>query len=457
MSTDIVDIRGAAARELVERTQQASSKGEVPSGLGMEVGGTGLKVFGGIITEDHNTTWQAPGMYTIVDKMRRGDSTCAAVLLSIVLPILATDVHIDARLGADRGKSPDPIVQEAADFVEANLFSGEMMKRGWRPLLREVLLYLAYGNYPFEKVFGEVEKGQFAGAVKWEKFAPRHPRTITEWRTNRVGDLIEVRQEVYESEHSLDTTIPVEKLLVFTNQPEAGNPQGISIYRPMYKHWKYKDGFYAVQAIAIERQGAGVPFAKYPAGTPDTEKDKAAEMMENVQAHEQSYFTYEDDWEVGFVDMGSASTLDPQSAIEHHDAMLSKAVLASFMQLPQDGRGSFALSSDQSGFFSHALQEAAGYVASVFNQHAIPQLLDMNYPDLPAYPKLQFDRVGHISVDKLLEHISKLSEKGVLTSDVEVENFVRDALNLPPISEEDFDEANEPEEPVEEGVVGGTE
>jgi hypothetical protein len=449
-----MDIRRAAAEELERRDRiELESRLTKDARVGPEIGSTGLKVFGGVITEEHNRSWQPPTLYTTVDKMRKGDATCAAVLLSMVLPVMATEVYVEAKRADD--SDPDPIVKEAAELVTENLFSGDMMTQDWHTLIREAMLYLAYGHYTFEKVYHEIRGGRWDGAIGWRKFAPRHPRTITEWNFNRNGGLTNVRQEVYEAEQSVDVVIPIEKLALFTNQPEAGNPLGVSIFRPAFKHWKYKDGFYAVQAIAIERQGAGVPFAKYPAGTAASEKDKAEQMLQNVQAHEQSYFTFEEDWEVGFMDMGSASVLDPQSAIEHHDAMISKSILASFMQLPQDGRGSFALSSDQSGFFSHSLQEAANYVASVFNQHCIPQMLDMNYPNLPTYPKLRFDRVGHISVDKILSHIATLADKGLLTSTVELENRVRDLLNLPPVDEGTFEEEKEEAEPplpIEEEV-----
>lgn len=435
----ITELRLRDATELESATTQESKAGP-------EIGGTGLKVFGGVITEEHNRDWQDTRLYTTVDKMRKGDATIASILLAVTLPVLATEVHVESK--GPKDEKPDPIVDEAAEFITDVLFSGEIMTQDWNSILRETMLFLAYGHYTFEKVFQEIGRGRWDGAIGWRKIAPRHPRTITEWRMDRHGELSSVRQEVYESEHNIDVVIPAEKMLVFTNQPEAGNPLGTSVLRPAFKHWKYKDGFYAVQAIAIERQGAGVPFAKYPAGTASEEKDKAEQMLQNVQAHEQSYFMSEDDWEIGFMDMGSATVLDPSRAIEHHDGQLAKSVLAAFMQLPQDGRGSFALSSDQSGFFNYSLNEVARNVVSVWNQHAIPQLLDMNYPNLPAYPKLKFDRVGHISIDKILEHITKLSEKGVLTSDLDLENRVRDMLNLPPVSEETFEEEREPEEPI---------
>lgn len=444
----VTDIRTAALNELNRRTleaRQLESATSTSARQGPEIGGTGLKVFGGVINEEHNREWMAPKLYETVDKMRKGDATVAATMLAIKLPILATEVHVEAKAGPN-GEKPDPIVEEAAEFIHYSLFSGEVMTQDWRNLLRETMLYLDYGHYVFEKVFQQITRGRWDGAYTWRKMAPRHPRTITEWRVDRHGQLQNVRQQIMESEEPIDVEIDIEKLLLFTNQPEAGNPQGISVLRPAFKHWKYKDGFYAVQAIAIERQGAGVPYAKYPSGTLDPEKDKAEEMLQNVQAHEQSYFTYEEDWEVGFMDMGSASVLDPQGAIEHHDGQLAKSVLASFMQLPQDGKGSFALSSDQSGFFNYSLNEVAASVAAIWNQHAIPQLLDMNYPNLPAYPRLRFDRVGHISVDKILDHIATLADKGIITSDIDLENRVRDILNLPPVDEDTFEEEREPEE-----------
>lgn len=452
-NAEIVDLRAVAASELVRRAESKANDAELQlrqqyldSKSGPEIGGTGLKVFNGVIDEEHNRDWQTPTLYDTVDKMRKGDATIASIGLAISLPILATQVHIEAKAAKD--EKPDPIVEEAAEFVHDNLFSGTMMKRSWNDILRESMLYLYYGHYPFEIVYQEVGSGRWDGAIAWKKFGPRHPRTITEWQVDRFGELSYVRQQIMAAEFPLDVTIPADKLLLFTNQPEAGNPLGVSMLRPAYKHWRYKDGFYAVQAIAIERQGAGTPYGKYPAGTPGPEKDKLEQMLQNIQAHEQSYFAYEEDWEVGFVDMGASSVLDPAKAIEHHDGQIAKAVLASFMQLPQDGKGSFALSSDQSGFFNFSLNQVAQTIAAVWNQHAIPKMLDFNYPNLPQYPRLRFDRVGHISIDKILDHVAKLAEKGILTSDIDLENRVRDILNLPPVDEETFEEEREPEEPV---------
>jgi len=455
-----------ALLELAKRDSEERKRSlQIVQSSGLEIGSTGLEVFGGIITGDiaeHNRAWMDQERFTTVDLMRRGDSTVAATLSAITLPALAAGVTISGRTGPNGEEAP-PQVQEAGEFVHDLLFTEGYMSTSWAQFLREAYLHLAYGHYVFEKVFSEIKSGRWAGKIGWRKFAPRHPSTVERWHFDKNGGKRGLDQRVSSeaAKTSEEVFIPIEKLLVFTNQEEAGNPLGISVLRPGYKHWKFKDGFYAVQAIAIERQGAGVPFAEYPQGTPDLEKDKAEEMLQNIQAHEQSYFLYAEDWEVGFVNMGGATTYDPQRAIEHHDTMIAKAVLAAFMNLPQDSRGSFALSENQTDFFNHSLQSSADYVAGIMNRHAIPQICDMNFPGLDEYPVLKFDRIGHLSTDRILEAINNSVEQGTLTPDLDLENRVRVLLNLPPIKEEEFDEAKEEEAallaPPELPAPGGAE
>jgi hypothetical protein len=419
-----------------------------------EMGYTGLEIFGNVISGDlveHNRDWQGKNRFKVADRMRKGDATCAATLMAIALPIISTDVVVETREGA-AGDKPDPIVQEAADFIYYNLF--DMMEEGWNQFLREAFLYLAYGHYAFEKVFTMIPSGQYQGMVGWKEFAPRHPSTFEYYYFDAHGHLTGVQQQAFQPDNLAyrDVDLPLDKLIWFTNQKEAGNPLGISILRPAYKHWKYKDGFYAVQAIAVERQGAGIPYAQYPPGTKGGDIDDAEVMLQNLQAHEQSYVTWEEGWEVGFLDMGSSKVLDPKDAIEHHDQMIPKSILAGFLNLTQGDRGSFALSSDSSGFFTYSIQQTANYMASRLNK-CVKEILDKNYPNLPAYPKLSFNKVGHISLDKILDGIQKLGGQGFITPNAELENYLRGIMNLPAMSTEEYEEIEEKEEEKHEAEM----
>ncbi len=450
MTAQSSDIRNAAINELDQRRRDLEVRPDRDTAQvkpGIEVGNTGLEVFGGIISGDiveHNQAWMSDKRYKIADRMRRGDGTCAALLMALTLPILSTEVHVEARVPRD-GSKPDSAVEDAADLVyEAML--GDHMERTFEGFLREALsLHFAYGHYPFEKVFAPIETGEFSGAMGWQEFAPRHPSTITEWNFDSNGRLKGILQEAYNPATGDIEVTPIEagKLIMFTHQEEAGNPLGQSVFRPAWKHWTYKDGFYAVQAIAVERQGVGTPYAKYPKGTSDDDVDAAEQMLQNVQAHEQSYFVFPEDWEVGFIDMGAGGTIDPMLGVEHHDHMIVKSFLAGFLGLPQDGRGSYALSEDSSSFFTYSLQFAANHVAAVLNRKAIAQMVEYNMPNLPYYPRLRFDRVGAVELANLMEGLSFLARDGVLTPDIGLENVIRDLMNLPPVDEGTFEEARE--------------
>ncbi|MCH8744530.1 MAG: hypothetical protein IIB31_02640 [Chloroflexi bacterium] len=419
-------------RELIENAPR-------PSMRSIETGITGLEVFGGVVSgefADHNSDWLDRGRFDIVDRMRKGDSTVAATLMAMTLPILSTDIHIEARKQASDDQAP-AIVQEAADFIHDQLFDSFACYINWNQWLREAMLYQAYGHYLFHPVWHTIPKGQWEGMIGLKRLSPRHPRSITAWNFNRHGRVIGITQEGFRPDDSPEhhkIRISVDKLMILTNQMEAGNPLGISVLRAAYKHWKYKDGFYAVQAIAVERQGAGTPYVQYPEGTKDPQLDKAEQMLQNLQAHEQSYVMFGADWDVGFLDMGGSSTLNPQTAIEHHDALISKASLAQFIQLAQGDRGSFALSEDNTRFFNFALQGVATYLADKWNTDIIPKLIKWNFGEIPHIPHLRFDRIGHIGLKDLVDGIGKLGEKGMLMNDHDLENHVRGIMNLPTIS-----------------------
>jgi hypothetical protein len=76
--------------------------------------------------------------------------------------------------------------------------------------------------------------------------------------------------------------IPVDRLVAYVNDQEAGNWLGISYLRPYYKHWLRKDRLLRVDAINAERNGAGVPLAYAP---PNATKDQIKELSALAQSY----------------------------------------------------------------------------------------------------------------------------------------------------------------------------
>jgi len=391
---------------------------QAPS-LNNEVGDTGTTMYNGMITgEEYNYELAGKSKYTIYDKMRKGDATVAASLKVIKLPLRAANWFV-------KPAGEDELQKEQAEFIEYNL--KEAMTNTWDDFLRETLLMLDYGVFVFEKVFTNINyKGK--NYIGWRKFASRHPRTIQTWKM-KDGKTDGITQN---TQNNGLVEIPIEKLLIFTNEKEGDNWEGISILRAAYKSWFFKDTFEQIDAMAFERQGLGVPYCKLPVGYQPQDKADAIEIVKNMRANEKAHVVFPNSYEIGFLDMGAGKVRDPKSSIEYHNRQIVLNVLAQFLMLGSGGStGSYALSEDQSDFFYDSLQAVAKTIKDIVNKYAIQQLVDINWPGTKEYPTLEVDEIGAVDKVAFANSINSLVGARVLTPDEDLEKYVRTELDLP--------------------------
>lgn len=403
----------------------------VAPSLDYELGDTGTTMYNGMISgEEYNGDLTGTSKYLVFDKMRKGDATIAAVTKVLKLPLLSANWYVEPA-------GEEAVQKEQAEFIEHNL--KEAMSTTWNDFLRESLLMLDYGVFIFEKVFTNIE---YNGKtyIGWKKFASRHPRTVQKWKMKdgKTDGITQTSQTKGEIE------IPMEKLLIFTNEKEGDNWEGISILRPAYKPWFFKETFEQIDAMAFERQGLGVPYCKLPQGYKPEDKSAAVAIVKNMRANEKAYVVIPDGYEVGFLDMGAGKVRDPKSSIEHHNRQIVLSVLAQFLMLGATGTGgSYALSKDQSDFFYDSLQAVANNVRDVVNKYAIKQLVDINWPGTKEYPKLKVDAIGAIDKQSFATAVNTLVGAKVISPDEDLEKFIRKEMDLPEAMEKDEDEEDE--------------
>lgn len=67
------------------------------------------------------------------------------------------------------------------------------------------------------------------------------------------------------------------------------------------------------------------------------------------------------------------------------------------------------------------------------NEFLIRELVDLNFDiqDGQEYPTLEFDKIGDLDLSKILDGLSSLSEKNIITPDNSIEDKVRELLDLP--------------------------
>lgn len=424
---------------IISRIRKNLQFGKPKRNLSIELGGSGTPIFSGIIdTGEYQPDLKGSKLIDAVNQMRWSDASVQLALLTVTLPVLSADWDIIPA-------SEDSQDVEVAEFVKRALFE----KLPWQDNLRQALLSLPYGFFIFETIYMFDEDGK----IIWKKWAPRMPKTITAWNTEK-GDLKSVTQTFYQDGDYKTVEIPKEKMLLFVNQKEGDNWLGTSILRQAYKHWFFRDKYYKIDAIATERHGVGVPVITLPEGYTELDKREAEELGRNLRSNEQSYIIRpSSDWNIEMLDMKSNTIKDPKEMLEHHTREILKSVLAQFIDLGGRSVGSYALSKDQSAFFLNSMDTVAESIENVINEQAIKPLVDMNF-NVRDYPRINHGDLGITDIAELTTAIQAMIFAGVITPDVELEDYLRKVLKLPELSEDIRKEAekrkSQPKENPEE-------
>jgi phage gp29-like protein len=407
----------------------------------VELGDTGTRILNGVVNEEYNAKLQDTRGIAIYDEMRKSDGTVRAAVLATTLPVRAANWFV-------KPGSEEQVDLDIAEFVRQALW--EQSSITFDDFLRQALLSLPYGVMVFEKVYTTREIDGVTRIV-FDKLAPRLPRSIQKWAI--TDGSFGITQNTSDGKV---VDIPGDKLVVFVNEMEGENWWGTSILRAAYKHWFIKNTIYKIDAIAFERQGLGVPFVKLPEGATTADTVKAEEILKNLRANSQAYIIEPQDYEIGFKDMMSDKTRDPQNSLAHHNREIMKSILAQFLELGASSSagtsGSRALSEDHSDLFLQSLEAIARSFASTVNKQSIKELVDLNFDNVEKYPTLDFEGITETDVKAISDAYKTLVDTGAITPQEADEPYFRENLGLP-----EYDEAGKRERPAPKNPFGPTE
>ncbi len=398
----------------------------LPANLAGTVGAAGNKIFAGLILDDYNPALAGLQAVKTYDQMRRSEPMVQAVLLACELPIRGARWYIEPA-------SDDPTHVGLADFIHDALFS--FGHQTFDDFLRFALGMFWAGYSWSEKIFAYDERGY----LMWDQFADRLADTVFRWNMDpqnedRLATVLQLPPPHYQLR-----TIPAEKVLVHTFRKEGNNFQGNSLLRSAYKPWFILQYLEKVANIGFERMAGGLPVMEIPEGAEQATVDKAVEIVESLRmGDEQAGVTYPEGLKLEILEIGGKMMDHLQKYLEDQRLAISRSALAAFMNMPGANVGSFGLSRDQSQLFLDSLSSSADQFASTFNLYAIPQLLDLNFRGLKRedYPRLEHSRIGQRDVRWFGRSLGELARYGLLTPGVELEEHIREILDLPDIPEE---------------------
>jgi phage gp29-like protein len=391
-----------------------------------EVGATGTPIFSGFLRElgEYNAELTWPAAYMIYEQMRRSDAQVAATLWASKLPIRGGEWKIQAP------KQPTPIEQEAADFVEQEVFDGAI---NFDAALENALLMLDFGASLHEDVW-KIDGNR----IRLAKMAARLPLTFYRWICDPGTDNLRVIEQLgYRAGQYVRTELPVEKCTLFTFRQEGANFTGQSLLRQMYQHWYIKSGLYRVDAIACERNGMGVPVITMAEAAKSgqsfkEDKDNALAWVQALTTHQRTGLVLPPGWLFALEGV-KGNLRDPKESIAHHGTMIALVGLAQFMMMGQSshGSGNRSLGETMSDFFFMGLQATADLIGRRFSDTTVKRLVDLNFAGVKRYPKLIPQQIMALKFDAIIDALAKLGTANIMTPTPELEAWLRERIGAP--------------------------
>ncbi|MEV1295787.1 hypothetical protein [Pseudonocardia sp. NPDC049635] len=371
----------------------------------------------------------------VYDRMRRTDTQVQSVLRAVTMPIRRTSWRLSPN-GAR-----DEVVAQIAEDLGLPIDGDSDVPRpvrtrdrfSWTEHLRLAMLSLVFGHMPFEQVCRLDERGR----VRLRKLAPRMPATISEFDVARDGGLRSIVQDPpsWSSPTELlrgqkpprAVRIPINRLVVYSNEREAGNWQGQSMLRAAYKFWLLKDRILRIQAMTLDRNGMGLPLYKGAAKNEDLKP--GLQMATDWRSGEAAGAAVPNGADLLL--RGVEGDLpDADRVIRYYDEQIARGALLHFLNLGTQ-TGSWALGSTFAEFFQMSLQTLADDVKDVVDQHVIEDLVDWNWGIDERAPRLICDEIGsrHPATPEALK---ALADAGIVLPDRDLEQAVRHLYGLPP-------------------------
>lgn len=288
---------------------------------------------------------------------------------------------------------------EAADWEVTRFVHDSLthVNDGWHSVLTNVLSALDYGYSAQEKIYSEMETGEWAGKLVLSRVHSLKPHYI-DFVVDEFGRLQSVIQQLASAAGS-GTTVPLppEKFIIYTYNREFGNYYGTSDLEACYRSWWTKDNCYKWLAVTLERYGMPPLFAMYdPNVYQGNQVDELKKVVKNIQNATFGVLprAQKEALEFWSQQLGRESSNIFLTALQRFDEHIARALLVPSMlgvSSDEGKTGSLARSEVHASSFLRVVQQLQQDIAvGVMNAQVIPQLCDLNFPGLESYPQFRF-------------------------------------------------------------------
>lgn len=421
---DLLVMAASGSSRMQTTSYTASGHAEVPSNATVELGSS----VGGITRETIPQLTSPVGAIRIYDAMADNDAAVDMSLRAAKTPILGATYFVQA---ADDTQE----ALDIAEFCEYNLLNGQSAP--FLNVLEDILRMYEYGASVLEKVWTQ---GEWAptrtGANRknytmLSKLAARPTPNVMKFYYDDFGGPNSIDYMAIRADNKPEkVNIPVDKLVIFTNNRKGGNLQGKSILRTAYKHWYYKDNLYKIDGIQKERHGMGFPIGRLPLGYTDADKVALQSLIKNIRTNEEGGAVLPQGFDIEFAEM-KGQPVNIMESIDHHNGMIMLNVMVQFLLLGLSAGGGRATSGSQQDMFTKSLRYIGNLICQQINLYVIPQLVGYNF-DTKQYPTLRVRNIGETKdLQQWASAMANLVARNLITVDLETEQWVREVADAP--------------------------
>ena len=387
-------------------------------------------------------------------EMRDNDSTIGAVMYAVEQILRDVELKVEAV-----DDSPEAVKEK--EFVESILTD---MEHSLDDHIAEAISHLSYGFSWSEVIYkrrvGPKERSpkkqskSTDGRIGVRKISSRSPWTISKFDLDqKTGEVLGVEQQVGFSNNK--NYIPTNKSLYYRTTSLNGDPSGRSILRNCYTSYEYLNNLQTIEAIAVERELAGIPVARIPSeylsdnATP-SQASFVAELqgiLRDVKFNDQGYIilpsdTYPDKdgapsgtrlVDVELMASSGKRNIDIDPIIKRYQHDIARSMLSEFLLLGSQG-GSYALSKSKTDLFLRALESYIQAITDVLNKQLVERLWELNGLNYNLMPTIKAGDVAKHDLREIAGFLRNLNG-----ADISVSDHPEVIQNLMDIAELEYD------------------
>ena len=363
-------------------------------------------------------------------RMRQTDGQVRALVRLLTLPIRASARDMQV-IGDEGGEAERQFIEDV--FMSPEVAGG--MMHTFDHFIAQTLQALVEGFKAFELIYKIPSRGPMKGKITYHKLACRPGEMLTFLVDKKTGDFTGLRQQGHFGDKHIDIIIPKDKCFVYTANSEENPFYGVSYFLPAYYHWDKKVKIYYLTHLAAQHRAVPGRVAITKPNLPINIQQDITRALSNYGLGASMQFGEDlvesiDEWGK------SQPTFNYVELINHHNAQMSKSVLAQFLD-SQDSNTTMinTTSDDQDEMFVLELASIINEIVNEINEVLIPRLIDWNF-GTETYPKVEFRPVTQEQKDALVTMFGQLATAPggadvTPTFMYEIEKEVAQALGIP--------------------------